>query len=182
VLAFVVGRDGKVFASLMNGQQYQAGSFSKWAREQADAYDKAHPGTRLPFVRGKVSVRGEGADAKAVCGEFDDAREANKPILLYFGRGHYEAKDKKAKKENKLARKFEKGTLNSKTAEKQCAGWALLRFDLADEDHVVFARALGVETAPSLLLWLPGEGAPTALDRRITGQGLAIVLKKHRPD
>lgn len=178
----MVGRDGRVFSSLMNGQQYQAASFARWATEQADAYERAHPSTRLPFQRCSVTVRGGGPDARAVCVALDEAREAHKPLLLYFGRGRFDAEDKQGKKENKLSRKFEKGTLNSKTAEKQCGGWALLRFDLADEAHAIFARSLGVQGAPALLVWLPGEDAPTDLGRGVTGQGLAVLLKKHRPE
>lgn len=152
------------------------------AEAQADAYERAHPSTRLPFIRCKVTIRGEGSDAQAVCKAVDEAREAGKPLLLYFGRSHFAPKDKKGKKESKMARKFEKGVLNSKTAQKECAGWALLRFDLADGNHRAYARSLQVETAPTLLLWAPGAEAPAVLDRRITGHGLAFVMKKHRAD
>ena len=34
LLAYVVGRDGKAFSLLSNGQQYQASSLAKWAVEQ----------------------------------------------------------------------------------------------------------------------------------------------------
>jgi hypothetical protein len=181
ILAFVVGRDGKVFASLMDGKQYQAGAFAGWLEEQADAYERQHPSTRLPFVRPKVSVRGEGADARAACADLDEARAAKKPVLLYFGRGSFAEDDKRGKKENKLARKLEKGTLDSKAAEKECAGWVLLRFDLADEAHAVLARGLGVDAAPALLLWAPASEAPDVLDKGISGAGLATLLKKHGP-
>lgn len=181
LLALVVGRDGKVFSLLGNGQQYQAGTLAKWAVEQADKYEKEHPSTRLPFLRSKVSVSGEGSDEKATCEALDEARTAKRPVMMYFGRNHFEPDDKEGKKENKLARAVEKGTLNSKAAEKESAGWTLLRFDLSDDEHVVFARGLGVLSAPAFLMWLPEAEKPEELDRKISGPGLATLLKKHAP-
>ena len=178
VLAFVVGTDGKAFSLLDNGQQYNAGGFVKWAKTQADAYEKAHPSTRMPFQRADVKVRGEDTERKATCDALDAAREAKKPILLYFGRGHFEAEDKRGKKENKAARKFEKSVLNSKKAAKQADGFVLLRFDLYDEAHAVLGAQLKVPCAPSLLLWMPGDDAPSLLDKKITAGGLAMKLKK----
>jgi len=180
LLALVVGRDGEPFALLSNNQQYQAGSLAKWALEQLNLYERAHPSTRLPFVPAHVDLEGEGTDEKAVCGEIDAAREAGRPILLYFGRSHFEPKDKTAKKENKRARKFEKGTLNSKTAAKEIDGWVMLRFDLSDEEHAKLARQFGVEAAPDLLMWVPGAEAPSVLGRKVSGQSLAGKLKKHK--
>ena len=181
LLAFFVGRDGKPFALLSNNQQYQAGSLGTWALEQLDLYERAHPSTRLPFVPAKVEIDGDASDAAAACPDLEAARKAGRPVLLYFGRGHFDPKDKAAKKENKLARKFEKGTLNSKTAEKQVQGWTLLRFDLSDEAHATFALQLEVRAAPELLMWLPGEEAPQVLGRQTSGHRLASLLKKHRP-
>ena len=181
LLAFIVGRDGKVFSLLDNGQQYQAGSLVKWAEAQLDEYEKAHPSTRLPFQRGHVEVNGEGTDKEVLCTEVTAAREAKKPMLLYFGQGHFDPKDKTAKKANKFSRKFEKGTLNSKVAAKEAKGWALLRFDLSEETQKTLADSFGVKGAPELLMWLPGEEKPTVLGRKITGRALAIHLKKHRP-
>ncbi|MDA1195490.1 MAG: hypothetical protein O2894_09935 [Planctomycetota bacterium] len=181
ILAFVVGADGKVFASMMNGQQYQAGSFTSWAQEQADAYERQHPSTRLPFLRGTVRVSGEGTDAVAACTELDDARAAKKPVLLYVGRAHFTDGDKAAKRENKLARAFEKGTLDSKTAAKEAEGWTLLRVDLGDEAHAKLAAAFGVTEAPALLLFAPGAESAESIDRKISGHGLAALLKKHAP-
>jgi hypothetical protein len=180
LLAFLVGRDGKPFAILSNQQQYQAGSLSKWALEQLGLYEREHPRTRLPFVPAKVEVDGEGTDLQASCEECATAHEAGLPIMLYFGRGHFDPKDKKAKKQNKLARKFEKGTLNSKTAQKAAKGWTLLRFDLSDPDHAAYATKLGVKAAPDLLLWLPGAEKPEVLGRQTSGHRLASLFKKHR--
>lgn len=178
VLAFVVGTDGKAFSLLDSGQQYQAGAFVKWAAEQANAYEKAHPSTRMPFARGSVDVRGEGTDRKASSDEIDEAREARKPMLLYFGRGHFDPKDKTGKKEAKAARKFEKAVLNAKKAAAEADGFELLRFDLYDEDHAVLARQFEVTRAPTLLMWMPGDEQPAALGKKITGGGLAAKLKK----
>jgi len=187
ILVFVVGADGKVFSSLMNGQQYQAAALSKWALEQANAYEKAHPSLRLPFVRAKVALRGEGTDAKAVCSALDEAREAKKPVLLYFGRSPVGGSDtptvrgwKAAKKEAKRSRKFEKGTLNSKVAAKEATGWILLRFDLADTAAARLAKTWDVKAAPALVLFEPGASSARVLDRKISGYALAALLKKHK--
>ena len=177
LLALIVGRDGEVFSLLSNGQQYQAGSLIKWADAQLAEYEKQHPSTRMPFVSGKVTVDGEGTDAKATCEEIDAARKAKKPMLLYFGRGSFAPKDKQAKKQNKLARKFEKGTLNSKAAAKEVEGWVLLRFDLANEEHAKLAAQFGVSAAPDLLMWLPAAEKPTVLGRTATGGKVAYHLK-----
>lgn len=181
LLAFLVGRDGKPFALLSNNQQYQAGSLAKWALEQLALYEKEHPSTRLPFVPAKVTIDHDGTDRTAVCPDIEAARAAGKPILLYFGRGHVEPDNKAHKKENKLARKFEKGTLNSKTAAKAAEGWALLRFDLSDEPAAQLAQQLSVTAAPDLLYWLPGEETPRLLGRKTSGHRLASLFKKHRP-
>lgn len=181
LLAFVVGRDGIPFALLSNNQQYQASSLAKWALEQLDAYERAHPSTRLPFVPGSATLDDEGSDAKAACSALDEARAAKKPVLLYFGRGHFDPKDKQAKKENKRARKFEKGTLNSKTAAKEAEGWVLLRYDLSDEADAKLAAQLGVKEAPELLVWPADAETPTALGRKVSGHGVAFQLKKHKP-
>lgn len=178
LLALIVGRDGKPFSILSDGRQYQAGSLIKWAEEQLVAYEQQHPSTRLPFVPASVAIEGEGADRKATCEALAKALEAKKPVLLYFGRGYFEPKDKTAKKENKRARKFEKVVLNSKSAAKQIDGFVLLRFDLADAAHATFATAHGITEAPSMLLFAPGVEKPQLLDRKTTGSRLADLLKR----
>lgn len=179
LLAFIVGRDGKPFALLSDNRQYQAGSLLKWADEQLGAYEKLHPSTALPFVTGHVQVEGDGTEAKVTCDEIEQAREAQQPLLLYFGRGSFDAKDKKAKKQNKLARKFERGTLDSKTAAKEATGWVLLRFDLAQAEHAQLAAKLGVEAAPDLLMWLPDDETPKILGRTASGGKVAYLMKTY---
>ena len=76
------------------------------------------------------------------------------------------------------AKKFEKKTLDSKSAAKAAEGWTLLRFDLSNPDHARFAKTLGVETAPRLLLFLPGVEKPQALGERISPSALGYQLKK----
>ncbi len=181
VLAFVVGVSGEVQATLFTGGQYQPGSFAGWLSEQADAYERAHPRTRIPLVRPKVAMRGEGEEAMAACAEVDDARAATRPLLLYFGRDRHAEDDKQGKKEAKAARSFEKGPLDSKSAAKEAQGWALLRFDLADELHAAYARTLGVTEAPTLLLWPADAAEPQSHDKSLTAGGLALLLKKHAP-
>lgn len=178
ILAFVVGTDGKATALLDDGSQYQAASFVKWAERELEAYEKLHPSTRLPFVRAKVTVSGEGDDATATCAALDEARDAGGPVAVYFGRGSHDEDDKAAKKEVKDARKFETKVLDSKSAEKQADGWTFLRLDLADPDHARLAKELGVTSAPTLLLFPRGGGEPEVHDKRMSGSALASRLRK----
>lgn len=126
----------------------------------------------------RVDIEHEGTDRRATCDALDKAREAKKAVLLYFGRGYFDPKDKTGKKENKRARKFEKVVLNSKSAAKQIDGFVLLRFDLADADHATFAAAHGVTEAPTMLLFAPGAEKPQLLDRKTTGSRLTDLLKR----
>ena len=122
-------------------------------------------------------MSGEGTDRTATCPELVAAREKKQPIVLYVGRGHFAPKDKAAKKENKAARKFEKRVLNAKKAAEAAEGFALLRFDLFDEDHALLARQWGVESAPTLLIWAPEDEKPVA-HPKLTGNTLAGKLKR----
>ena len=88
VQAFVLKADGAVLARAPNGQVYQPGSFSKWIQGQADDYDKMYPATRVPFLRSEVVAEDGGTDVR--CPALDEAREAGRPVLAYFGRDERE--------------------------------------------------------------------------------------------
>ncbi len=165
-LAFLVGRDGKVVSKCPS--PYSASSFTKWLGEEVVKYEKSHPRTRVPFVPPTME------DGR--CVEFDEAQQERKPILLYVGRET--AGDKKAKKQIKVCRKFEKGTLSSKKAAAEAKGWVLLRFDIADKRHAEFLKQFGVKTAPALLMFAPGAEKPTDLGTKVKGPNLAYHLKK----
>ncbi len=177
ILAFLVHRDGTSYSRLDGGKQYAAGSFTGWLEDTLKAYEKDHPSTRMPFVTADVKVRGDGTEREASCAALDEALEAGKPVLLYVGRETFEAKDKAAKKENKAARKFEKTTLNSKTAAKVTEGWVLLRVDMANEVHAVLAAKYDVKAAPTLLMFVPGAEKPEDL-KKVSGNALAYKMKK----
>jgi hypothetical protein len=169
-LAFLVDRDGKVVSKCPNGQTYSASGFSRWLTGVVDKYERAHPRTRVPFVIAEPEEVGE-------------ALAARKPVLLYFGRDSYDKKDDKAKKQMKVCRKFEKGTLNSKKAaeEAQAGKWVLLRFDLAKKAHAELARKHGVAEAPTLVMYLPGANGPEVFaGAKLKGPNLAYRLKKAR--
>ncbi len=175
ILAFLVHRDGTSYSRLDDNSQYQAGSFKKWLEGTLKTYEKDHPSTRMPFITADVRVGG--TDRSATCNALEEALEAKKPALLYFGRETFEDKDKAGKKENKAARKFEKTTPNSKTAAKLVDGWVLLRVDMADEDHAALAEKYGVKAAPTLLMFLPGAEQPEDL-KKVSGNALAYKMKK----
>jgi hypothetical protein len=172
VQAFVVGADGRVQARAPDTTAYQPSGFAKWLSEQSKIYERAHPRTRMAFVRAEVK------EGEETCAEFTKAREADQKILLYFGREAKEGQDRAAKKQSAAAKKFEKKTLDSKSAATAAEGWTLLRFDLANPDHARFAKTLEVETAPRLLLFRPGAEEPTDLGERITPSALGYQLKK----
>ena len=174
VQAFVLKPDGEVLSRAPNAQVYQPGSFVKWAKAQVDDYEKRFPLTRVPFVRSDVTEQGDGVR----CAALDEAREAKKPVLLYFGRGERSGQAKKLRGEVKAARKFEKGTLGSKKAAEAAAGFVLIRFDLGEPHHATLANTFGVEKAPALVLIEPGAEAPELLKAKISGASLAYRLKK----
>lgn len=181
---FVVGLDGKVVSRLDDAKAHTPSSVVEWLKEHADRWEKDHPVTALAFSRAAVTVtveKPEGATADVrtpACPEADAAREAKRPVLLYFGRDSAAADDKARVAEAAASRKLEKGALDSKTAADVSNGWALLRFDVSDADHAAYAKALGVDKFPALLMWEPGAEKPTKLAATITGPDLAFKLKK----
>jgi hypothetical protein len=171
VLAWLVGRDGKVVARCPGGKAYNASGLAGWLDDELKKYEKLHPRTAVPLVAAELDDDGK-------CTVLSEAVEAKKPVLIYFGR---ESGTKKQKKEISACRKFEKGTLGSKKAGAAAKGWVLLRFDLADEKHAAFAKALGVVAAPALLIWEPGSDKPTNIGTKVRGPNLAYHLKKISP-
>ena len=182
VLAFVLQPDGTVVTRAPDAVPYQASSFARWLEEQADGYEKLHPRTRVPFVRSSVTRSGPTEEPTYACADLDRARADAKPVLLYFGREERPDLERAEKKQAKAARKFEKSTLDSKGAAKEADGWVLLRFDLGDGDQAAFARGLGVEAAPALVLFAPGAEAHEALPAHLSGASLAYHLKKHKAE
>jgi hypothetical protein len=177
VLAFVVTPDERLVAMAPGRSVYAASSFAKWLREQSDAYERAHPRTKVPFVRATVETTG----GEPRCDEMTKAREAGKPIVLLFGREGRPDDDRSAKAEVKATRAFVKKQLGSKQAAENAKGWTLLRFDLADAGHASFAKKLGVSQAPATLMIVPGEKDPIDLTTKLRSGSLAYWLKKHGP-
>jgi len=179
VLVWVADTDGNVIEKSDNA--YQPSGFRKWLEEQADAYEREHPTTRVPFVRASVEAgveaTGEGDERVATCPELDEARENGSPVLVYVGRSAKPDDDRKSKTAVKASQKFEKGTLSAKSAAEAVDGVVLLRLDVSDEDHALLAKSLGVEKVPTLLLFTPGEESPEDLGGRISGASLAHKLK-----
>jgi hypothetical protein len=174
ILAFLVGVDGTVESSLMDGKQYQAGGFSTWLRDEIKAYERAHPRTRLPFVLAEVEKEAD----RYSCSPLSSAHEDGKHVLLFFGREREAPDVKGAKRELKRTRSFAKKVLDAKTAEKEAGGFVFLRFDVGDPEHAAYARQLAVEEVPTLLLWSPGVESPIELGRKISPVALAMAMKK----
>jgi hypothetical protein len=177
VLAFVVTADGTVLARAPDAVPYQAGSFSKWLAEQAAVFEREHPRLRLPFVLAELSE-----EEPPTCPALDRAREDRKPVLLYFGREAREDATRAEKRETKSCRALEKKALDSKSAARAAEGLVLLRFDLGAKPHAAFAKGLGVDSAPALLLWHPDAEKPEDLGDRISGSSLAYRLNKARSE
>jgi hypothetical protein len=178
--AFVVRPDGSVAARCKTGDAYSANNFAKWLDEQADAFEKLHPRTRVPLVMAEVVAQGEGASRELRVPALEEALEAGeKPVLLYVGLGARDGQDKKRRAQAAKARKFEKAVLDSKSAAAAAQDFVLLRLDLADADHAAYAKAkLSVEQAPTLLLWKAGAEKPENLGAKLTASSLAHKLKK----
>lgn len=178
IQAFVVAADGGEVTRAPTQQVYAPGDFAKWLKEQADAFDKAHPVTRLAFAAAEVTSEGEGAAKKWSCPAIDAAKKDGRPVLVYVTRGERADADKAAKAQAAASRKMEKGVLDSEQASKAADGWTLVKLDVADPDQLAYAKTLGADKAPALLVVVPGEEKPQALDAAITGEALAFKLKK----
>lgn len=178
VQVFVVAPDTKAVVRAPGEEAYAPERFAAWLKAQADAWDRAHPATRLAFAAAEVASEGEGAAAKRRCDALSSALESKKPALLFVTRSEQPEADKAAKAQAAASRKLEKGALDSELASKAAEGVLLLKLDLADPDHAAFARTLGVEKAPALLLFAPGDAKPQVLDPAITGDALAYKLRK----
>jgi hypothetical protein len=176
VLVFLLAPDGSLVERCPPASAYQASLFAKWLRERLDRYEREHPRTKVPFVRAAVTRSGD----RATCPELEAARKEGKPVLLYLGRDARPGDDRKARAEVKAARAFEKKQLGSERTAEAAKGWALFRLDLGDPDHAAAARALGVEKAPSVLMFLPGE-APVDLSGKLRSGSLVYHLRKHAP-
>ena len=175
VLAWVLSADGVVLAA--GRQAHAPGPFAKWLREQADAYERSHPATRVPFVRAQVVAEGDGDARVARAPELDEARAAGRPVLLYVGRTERPGDDKDAARDVKASRKVERGALDSKSVAEAAEGVVLLRLDVGDADHARLARALGIEKVPALLLYPGGESEPEDLVKA-SAASLAHRLKR----
>jgi hypothetical protein len=181
IQVFVVADGGKKVTRAPRDSAYAPGTFAKWLKDEADAFERAHPATRIPFVAAEVAKTQGGTTTTWSCAAIDDARGAKVPVFLYVGRGDSDAADKAAKGEAAASRKLEKGVLDSEVAAKAADGWALVKLDVADPDHFGYAKSLGVEKAPALLLIVPGEEKPQVLDPSIAADSLAFKLKKLAP-
>jgi len=178
VLVFAVGPGGKVLEKAPDREAHQAKAFVEWLKRQADAWERAHPRTKVHFGPAEVAVTGEGADRKASCAVLDEARARGAPVAIYVGRGAREGDDAKAKAEAAACLRFEKEVLSSGEAAKAAAGWTLLRLDRGDPDQAGQARSLGAGEGPAVLLFAGERNEAQILDRKATGGGLAILLKK----
>lgn len=177
VQAFLVARDGSVFSRCPDGRAHSASGFASWLRDEIGKFEKKYPRTAFAFERPDMDL----IDGRPASESFIAAQRGGKPILLYAGRDSADAKDRKARKEIKAARKFEKGTLSNKRAAEAAKGYVLFQIDLADERQAKWAKTKGIEKAPTLLLFLPDERAPIDLSK-VKGNSLAFHLKKHAPE
>jgi hypothetical protein len=178
VQAFVVQPDTGQAARAPRDDAYAPAAFAKWLKDQADAYEKAHPSTRIAFAAAELKVDVDGTTRKVACPALEQAKTDGKPALVYVSRGDRADADKPAKEQAAASRKVEKALLNSGEAAKALEGWTLVRLDVADADHLAFAKTLGVDKAPALVVIVPGEEKPLTIDASVTGDALAFKLKK----
>ena len=181
VQAFVVTPDSGDVARAPRETVYAPSQFAKWLKEQADAFEKSHPATKVPFVPAEVSETGEGEAKKWTCAAVDEARAAKRPVLLYVSRADRADGDKPAKVQATASRKVEKAALESAEVAKALEGWTLLRLDVADPAHAAYAKSLGADKAPALLAIVPGEEKPQELDTALAADSLAFRIRKLAP-
>ncbi len=176
VLAWVADASGAVIAQA--GEAYAPDAFAKWLDEQADAYERTHPQTRVPFAPAELVGEGEGAERSVRCPAVDAAREEGRLVLVYLGRSERAGDDKAAKAEAAAARKLEKGLLASQSAADSVAGALLVRLDAGDADALRYARALGARSVPALLVIAPGAESAEDLGVKLSAQSFAYRMKK----
>ncbi len=157
---------------------HQPKQLVRWLTKHADAWDRAHPRTLVPFVGATVRATGGGSDRRVTCDELEQARKSGTPVAVYVGRETREGDDAKAKAEVAAARKFEKEVLCSADAAKAASGWTLLRLDRAEADHATLAQSIGIAAAPAIALYLPDVAAPELLDRMTSATTLTKRFKQ----
>ena len=172
VQAFLVARDGNVFARCPDAKAYSASGLAGWLDEQVRAYAKKYPRLSLAFE--------EPADVERD-GNKVTWRQGARPLLLFIGREERRDDDRAAKKQVKETRKFEKRAFQHKDLAEAAKGWTLVRIDLGDETHALIARGFAVTEAPALLMFLPDETRPKDLGK-IKAASLVYYLKKHAPE
>ena len=173
----MVARDGQVLSKCSN--PYAGSSFAKWMKEEVDKYERTHPRTVVPLVMAELATDDEGRSYS--CPAFDAAREARKPVLLYVGRDARPTDSRKVKKQVKAARRLEKAAFGSKKAAAAAKGWILLRLNLGEKEHAVYAESLGIKAAPAVFMFLPDNKEPVDLGTRLKGANLEFHFKKHAP-
>lgn len=179
VLVFVVGHDGKVIEKAPDGESHQPRAFAQFLKRHADAWERTHPRMKVPFLPAEITAVGEGAARTVTCRALEDAKAEKAPAAVYVGRKGLAADDAKAKAEAAACRKFEKESLSSAEAARAAEGWALVVLDRSDPDQAILAKSLGVESAPTVVLVVPGETKPVLLEKTISGGGLALQFKKY---
>ncbi|MSR47651.1 MAG: hypothetical protein EXS13_11415 [Planctomycetes bacterium] len=182
VQVFVVGADGKVIERASDADAHQPKQLVKWLSKHADAWEKAPPKTKVPFVATTLRASGSGETRRVVCDELDAARKAGNPVAIYLGREPRDGDKGDAKAEATAARKFEKQVLGAEEAAKAGVGWTLLKLDRSEPDHALLVATLGRATpsiiAPAIVLWLPDESEPVLLDRMTSAGTLAKWFRK----
>ena len=128
VQAFIVARDGSVFSRCADGQAHSASGFSGWLQAEIAKFEKKYPRTAFRFEAPDMDLI-DGRPASESFMAAQTREEADPPLCR--PRLRRPQGPKKARKEVKAARKFEKGALSSKKAAAAAAGYVLFKIDLA---------------------------------------------------
>jgi hypothetical protein len=181
VQAFVVEHDGKLVARCPDADVMEPRALSIFLQREAEAWDRTHARTKVPFLPPEIATEGEGATRKVTCRALLDAKAEKVPAAVYVWKKALPTDDAKGKAESEACRRFDRESLGSAEAAKAAEGWTLVLLDRADADQALLAKSLGVEVAPAVVLVVPGEPKPVVLDRGIGGGGLAVHFRKYAP-
>ncbi len=179
VLIYLVASDGTVAAVCPPEKIHAPKALAEWLDEQVAAYETARPRLKVPFVRTQVIAKGDGDARDVTCPAFDEAVADRRLVAVYVSREERPGDDRKTVLNCAVCRRFEKETLGAEAAGKAAKGWVLLRLDLAEPDHALFAQSLGVEEAPTIVLVVPDVDKPILLGARTDSTTLAYHLKKY---
>lgn len=170
---WILKPDFTEFARWGSNRVYEAEAFLAWLEEKAKEWAAVKGAEAAgPKIEFRDDFAKESENGELRFEEIDKARSrGERPILIYFQQpGAPSALASRGRVEEiRASREFEKGVLSSDAVIKLSRSFECFRIDLSKEADKRLAKRLGIESAPSVLLWSvrkeDGVSSPTLLRR-----------------